>query len=196
MRRIALVVIGFLALTGCATTPVEVSTPSGRAEATFPGERPTEVSSRIAALCLDRGHVLVEVSPTAVVCKGDLRAFEATMLQMLIANSYATGPELYYRFTLIGLPDATRVQVYQWVESTMAFGQKRTLEIREHASRNALQAALASIQKKPIAPAPVDPDKPSSATATEAPAPVAAPGGSTLRPGANGVVRLPALPKS
>lgn len=170
MRR-AIAALGLtFSLAGCATTePLAYSSPSGRPDVIFYGQSQQQVVGKLSSLCMDHGHVLTEASPFQVVCKGELSAFQAAMIQMLMTNSYATTPELYYRFTLAQVGPDVRVQAYEWVESTMAFGQKRTTEITNPTHLNQLYTAMnMAAGPRPAAYEPL-------AQAEVAPTPAAAP---------------------
>src|SRR6185312_633538 len=136
------------ALSGCATVrdapPVAV-TPSGRPEAIFEGKSPEQVSGMIASSCADRGHVVVTSSPNKVVRQGDMTAMQSALTQLLIGNSYSTPPALFFEFNLFAVGPNTRVQAREWVETTMAFGQKRSEELNNRAQFNQTEQALLSL---------------------------------------------------
>lgn len=115
---------------------------ASRPSAMFAGQTPADVSGRLASMCIDRGHVVTDTSPYAVVCKMDINLMGSVLLQVMLGNSYSTTPEAYVRFTISAVGPDTRVQAYEWVETTMAFGQKRTMEMTNGREMQKVQALL------------------------------------------------------
>lgn len=82
----------------------------------------------IASVCMDRGRQVVSTSTNKVVCKAELSAGQAIVSQLALGNAYSTTPEGYVRFNIVPIPTGSRVQTSAWIETTMAFGQKRTMD--------------------------------------------------------------------
>jgi hypothetical protein len=117
-----------LVLSACASTPKVASTPSGRPEAYF-AEQPANVVGRLSSACLDGGLIVYESGPSHVICGKTMTGFKGALTQALLGNSYSTTPELRARFQAVSVPTGTRVQVMQWVETQMAFGQMQRQEL-------------------------------------------------------------------
>ena len=96
-------------------------------------------------MCATNGSTIVQSTPNQVVCSANLSIFTAALIQTMITNQYATTPEAFVRYSVFEVGSDTHVQAYEWAESTMAFGQKRTMEITTHAQLDAVQAALIGI---------------------------------------------------
>ena len=158
MKRIA-VVCCLAALAGCATPPPRMYlSASGRPEAVFVGQSPSMVLGRLAGLCMDRQGVVVGQDSNQVVCQKDLEPGNALLAQFLIGNEYSTTPVLKIRFSAAQIGIDTRVQVYEWLETQMAFGQVRTIEMNNNNEFNKVEQMLiqlgGQVQEAPPPPAP------------------------------------------
>lgn len=101
-----------------------------------------EIAGRVASYCMDMGWSVTESNAYGVVCRGKLSAGQAFWAQFLMANAYATTPELYTRFSLAQIGANTRVQASVWIETTMAYGQKKTQDITNGKIGKELQTDL------------------------------------------------------
>jgi hypothetical protein len=80
-----------------------------------------------------------------VLCGKMMSGFKGALAQVLIGNSYSTTPELKARFQAVAVPTGTRVQVVQWVETQMAFGQIRRQELNGSKAFNDAMALLGNL---------------------------------------------------
>ncbi|MFW8594952.1 hypothetical protein [Cribrihabitans neustonicus] len=151
MKKVLAAMFSAIALAGCAE-PVErmVQTPSGRPEVSFASKSAASVSEKLTAMCAQKGWLIQKSSPQEVVCGGTMQGGGAVMTQLLIGNSYSTTPEQYARFTIYPVNGQTRVQLHQWVETQMAFGQVKKLEINGNAQFNNAMKALIDMGGKPV----------------------------------------------
>jgi hypothetical protein len=111
-------------------------------QATFKGQTSQAVAGKLAGMCAQRGWAVTEVNSNAVVCKGEMGAMQSALTQLFVGNSYSTKPDMFIRFTIYGDGEATHVQAFQWIETTMAFGQKRTVELNNDRAAASVQAKL------------------------------------------------------
>lgn len=130
MRKLTSLSVGgllFASAPAWADEPYAV-TPSGNTEAIF--DLPLQqASDRMANACLDQGWTMIESSSTMVVCEPPMNFGQSLLASLAIGNQYSTPPRTFYRFNLAGLGGSTRVQVSAWVETQMAFGQVRRMEL-------------------------------------------------------------------
>ena len=103
-------------------------TPSGRTEAIF-DLNVVDTSDKIANGCADRGWTLVSSTSTMVTCELPLSTMQSVVAQLALGNSYSTPPRQFLRFNIAGIDRSSRVQATGWVETQMAFGQVRTMEM-------------------------------------------------------------------
>lgn len=87
---------------------------------TFAGQKADEVRGRISAACLDREWHVDEIEGATVKC------IRPGVPEMMVMN----GPRgarwaVVVEYTLIGLPDETRVQVSEYIRSVNALGMRR-----------------------------------------------------------------------
>jgi len=107
---------------------------------------------------MDRQGVVVGQDSNQVVCQKDLEPGNALLAQFLIGNEYSTTPVLKIRFSAAQIGIDTRVQVYEWLETQMAFGQVRTIEMNNNNEFNKVEQMLiqlgGQVQEAPPPPAP------------------------------------------
>lgn len=171
-------------LLACATdTPLVKETASGLAEESYDNVTSEEVRGQIMEACLNRGMPVTDSSTNHVICGHRMRGAEAFVAQLLIGNSYSTTPERRIRFTIFTVGDRVRVTAGAWMETQMAFGQMRRVELDHNTTRNNLQTFLASLpayRNMPSLPS-VAPDGQATKGATAAPDLAASPADRTAR---------------
>ena len=114
-------------------------TPSGRTEAIF-DLGVTDTSDKIANGCADMGWTLVSSTSTIVTCEIQLGVMQSALAQLALGNSYSTPPKQYLRFNIAGAGRSSRVQTTGWIETQMAFGQVRTMEMTAASYHNNVMA--------------------------------------------------------
>jgi hypothetical protein len=130
-------------LLGCASQPDRLYTsPSGRPEAIFDGQMPSAVLGKLAGLCMDRRGVVISQDSNQVVCQKELPPGDALLAQLAIGNAYSTTPVLKIRFSAAQTNGGTRIQVYEWIETQMAFGQMQTMEVSSNREFNSVEQLL------------------------------------------------------
>lgn len=107
-------------------------------------ETPEEISSRLAGACADRGGSVVEQDNFHVLCQKTADGLKGAMAQVLVGNAYSTTPEVKVRFSIIKGPQ-TRVIASQWLETQMAFGQIRKVDLNNRKQHASLESLLAGI---------------------------------------------------
>jgi len=141
-------VICGLVLGFTACTPQQAlikQTASGYPEGVFPDSTIEVVRSKIFEGCSSRGIPIQDTSGNQVVCGKTMEGGEAIMAQMLIGNSYSTTPELKVRFIIYQLDSNVKVTAQQWIESQMAYGQVRRIELNANHHKNDLQNFLSTM---------------------------------------------------
>ncbi len=149
---LTLALLGAFFVSGCATesgpAPEPMHTASGKAEAIFANKTPQDVSGLIASRCADRGLSITESTSSLVICEGKLNFGQSFVTQLALGNEYSTPPQMFVRFNLFAVGSDSRVQATQWVETTMAFGQRRTMEITNRRSLRGIEDMLVSLGGK------------------------------------------------
>ena len=139
-----LVVAGLtLTLAGCAAqTQLVKETKSGYPEETVVRTTLEEVRSRLFEGCGADGLMVQEAATNQVVCGRTMTGMRAAAMQLLIGNSYSTTPVEKIRFTAYQVGPNVKVTAQGWVETQMAFGQVKTVEMDSNSNRNYIQAML------------------------------------------------------
>jgi hypothetical protein len=132
----------FLFLSGCAQQPLVKQTMSGYPEGVFKNMSVEAAKSRIIDGCTQRGIFVQEANSNQVVCSKSLEGGDAVLAQFLIGNSYSTRPDVKIRFVIYQIGQDTKVSAQQWVETQMAFGQMRRIELNENNQKNDMQQFL------------------------------------------------------
>lgn len=133
------------ALTACATVPPMVQTPSGRPEKTYTGQKLERVQSAIAEACMEKQSIVESAVAGQVVCSRDTSGMDSVLAAMVVGGSYGSHPKFKARFTLIDIGGSVRVQAYQWVESTNAFGRVDQQELNSGEQFNNIQTMLENV---------------------------------------------------
>jgi len=116
----------------CASAPVHtaaVDTKSGRADALFYDTSPDEVISQLSGICMDSGLSVVGSTTTTLTCEANMSVGQSVMTKVAIGNSYSTAPRQFVRMSVAQIGENVRVQASSWVETQMAFGQIRKINI-------------------------------------------------------------------
>jgi hypothetical protein len=148
MKKFLGALLAFASLTACATTPPMVQTASGRPEKEYPGVKLERVQSEIAAACMARPSIVEMASGGQVVCSKDAVGMDAVLASMVVGGSYGSTPKFKIRFTLVDMLGSIRVQAYQWVESTNAFGRVDQHELNSGEQFNAVQTMLDGVASR------------------------------------------------
>lgn len=148
MKKIFTLIAASVALAACATTPPMVQTASGRPEKEYPGAKLERVQSEIAAACMARPSIVEMASGGQVLCSKDATGMDAVFASMIVGGSYGSTPKFKVRFTLVDMLGSIRVQAYQWVESTNAFGRVDQHELNSGEQFNAVQTMLDGVASR------------------------------------------------
>lgn len=105
-------------------------------------DQPADVLAKISSRCMDKNLIVAESDDRHVVCSQTVSGFKGVISQLLIGNSYSTTPEVKYRFQAIPYGGGSRVQFSQWMETQMAFGQLRRVELNNSKQVNETLSAL------------------------------------------------------
>lgn len=142
-------VAALLAATGCST-PVALlkQTQSGYAEGVFSNRPVDSVKSALIDSCVSRGYGIQDASPNQIICTQNLKEGEQILAQFMMGNAYSTPPQKKARFTIYQVGQNTKVVASLWVETQMAFGQVKQVELNAPAQVNSLQSMLFSLGAK------------------------------------------------
>ena len=144
-----LMMIAVVAVAGCAQPDRITETASGRPEAMFNNTTPEAVSGKIANGCATVGKTVVNMTDNQVICETIMGLGDTFITELAIGNAYSTPPRRFSRFTIFPAGGGmVRVQLYQWVETQMAFGQTRAMEFNSNQAFNAAMGFLRSIGGK------------------------------------------------
>jgi hypothetical protein len=99
-------------------------TPSGTTEAIFDKALPDTIAT-LGSYCIDRGWSVTNTTTNQVTCEIPMSMGQSILGQALMGNSYSTPPRQFVQFMAAQVGPASRVQVQNWMELQMAFGQVR-----------------------------------------------------------------------
>jgi hypothetical protein len=94
---------------------------------------------------MDRRGVVIAQDANQLLCQKELPPGDAILAQLLIGNQYSTTPVLKVRFSAAQIASQTRVQVYSWIETQMAFGQVQTSEVNSNQNFNNIEQMLVQL---------------------------------------------------
>lgn len=146
--RAAIPLLAITILAGCVSGTKMEKTASGRPEVTIPGATQEAVQGELFSLCNNSAAAVRSSSANEVVCGKPMEGGSAIAAQLLVGNSYSTPPVALARFTIWKVGQDVRVSAYQWVETQMAMGQVRTVELNSPQAFNALQSKLNDIKSR------------------------------------------------
>jgi hypothetical protein len=142
MRAIAPLAVA-IACSACAPQQQLLKhTPSGYPEATIAARTVDEVRASLMEACIQVGALVQESAGNNVLCSKTMTGGDAVLASLLVGNSYSTPPEQKIRFTVFQLQGNVRVTAQQWIETQMALGQIRRMELNGNNHRNSVQAML------------------------------------------------------
>lgn len=105
-QRITATLIALLILTGCATAPAKLNTPSGRPEVVVANHSPDEVRGVLVRSAMTEGWSLLSESPSSMVFQ---RPMKDMMGMMLYGSRYDSQPFERLRYTLVKEAAGTRL---------------------------------------------------------------------------------------
>lgn len=150
MYRYLLVTVYFMAITGCASAPQKTTqTASGHPEIIIAAKDPKIIRTNLISRNATTGWILEQESEnTLLFTKTDTSgSLESATTQILLGNAYSTPPKYEARYTLIPLPNGTRVIVNVSVSTQMPGGQINRMELSNAAATfNPFQAQLARVK--------------------------------------------------
>jgi hypothetical protein len=133
-------------LAGCAQQPPLINaTASGHPEGTFEGAPLDVVRNKLIGACSRAGLNVGDIGSNQVICEKTMGGTASMLTQLMIGNSYSTTPTQKVRFILYEEGGSVHVTANEWVETQMAFGQVRTVELTGAAQQNEVQQMLYNI---------------------------------------------------
>ena len=105
----------------------------------------TEISAILANICTQRGILITEPSATHVVCSKEMSGLSGAFAQAMVGNSYSTTPNQIVRFSITKVAGYWSVQAAQWIETQMAFGQVRRVQLDSKKQKQSLLSALLGV---------------------------------------------------
>jgi hypothetical protein len=146
MKKLVIASTFALLLSACAPQQALLKpTTSGYPEGIFSNASVDSVRSKLIDGCSSRGILVQEASGNQVVCGKTMEGGDAVLAQMLVGNSYSTTPERKIRFIIYQIGSDVKVTAQQWIESQMAMGQVRRLELNGNNHKNDIQQFLFSL---------------------------------------------------
>lgn len=85
---------------------------------------------------MDRGWSVQSTSGSQVTCEIPMSTGQSILGQVLIGNSYSTPPRQFVQFNGGQIGGSSRVQIMQWMELQMAFGQTRRTDFNGPTAMN------------------------------------------------------------
>lgn len=99
-------------------------TPSGTTEAVFDKSLPDTIAT-LGSYCIDHGWSVTTTTSNQVTCEIPMSMGQSVLGQVLLGNSYSTPPRQFVQFMAAQIGPVSRVQMQNWMELQMAFGQVR-----------------------------------------------------------------------
>jgi len=148
------VLIPFILLLAACSQPAPVAriaqTPSGYPEAVFSGISAQKLANKIAARCVERGHIVLNNSPTQVKCDLKMEESEVRWAKAFVGNPYASDIHEYSQYSLTKINGDIRVQYRQWIQLQMPYGQIKRHELNDPVRFNHVTQVLYSMGGKPV----------------------------------------------
>ena len=150
-------ILPFILLIAACSQPAPVAriaqTPSGYPEAVFSGISAQKLANKIAARCVERGHIVLNNSPTQVKCDQKLEQRD-----IVGANAYAfikSGKavrdiHVYAQYSLTKINGDIRVQSRTWKQFEMPYGRIEKLTLNDPERFNHVTQLLYSMGGKPV----------------------------------------------
>lgn len=123
--------------------PLLAVTPSGTPEMMFPAKA-GETVAVLARQCMNQRWTVTSTTSNEVVCEAPLGTGQSILAQALMGNSYSTAPRRFVRFNASELDGISRVQVSGWMETQMAFGQIKRVELDTVEFQNSMMAVMSN----------------------------------------------------
>jgi len=148
------VLIPFILLLAACSQPAPVAriaeTPSGYPEAVFSGISAKKLADKIAARCVEKGHIVLNNSPSQVKCDLKMEEREIRWAKAYVGNQYASDIHQYSQFSLTKINGGIRVQSRTWVQLQMPYGQIKRHTLNEPGRFNHVTQVLYEMGGKPV----------------------------------------------
>lgn len=159
-----LVLVGLLALAGCASAP---SQPYRVPQVTISGNATEQAKMTIVQRCVQNGGAVEQNTPTQLVCSVPMDdSFSSMMFRALATPKYSTRPDLKARYAFVNTGAQTYITVDTFMEYQNTFGQVTRNHVRNNQVAARAQAMLDEI-KAASEGAPAHATTPSSAPASD-----------------------------
>lgn len=127
----------------------------GVAQAMLPGRTPAEVISTLTSACITGKYLVEESAASSLLCSHEMTGLRAAIGQALIGNVYSTTPVEKVRFVAVAVGNDTQLQAQHWMETVMAFGQKRTVPLSGKKMQLQLDMMVANMKPQEAPPPPL-----------------------------------------
>lgn len=146
--KLAFIILIPLFLASCATTqpPLAFKSSSGKPEMLFEKSNIKEVRNKVKNECLDKNLEFEARGDRVLHCWGGMQGASSVAAQLLIGNSYSTTPVKKINFYFTQKSSDVLVKASGWVETQMAFGQVRRMELTTNQDKNALYFFLKNVK--------------------------------------------------
>lgn len=142
MNKLIIAYIVGAALVGCAITPVEKPTASGKAEGFIRDGTVDEARSRFMNSCMNAGSNVEHAEMNQMECVWEVKGVRGILAQAFVGNAYSTPAMNHVRWTFFQVKGGVKVVGDSWVESQMAFGQVHRMPYTGANAQNQLQAVI------------------------------------------------------
>lgn len=130
-------------VSGCAAnSKIETGTVSGKPEVLFTATTPAAARNRIVEYCSNMGMDVADASDQLVTCDFEARFGDQMLVALFVNGSANAAPKNRFRFTLIQQGNDVRIIARQWIETQMAFGQVKSIELNRGERYGETQALL------------------------------------------------------
>ena len=148
MKKLLLVGLISVLLTGCAQETLKKQTSSGKPEIEFPNKTVDQVINGITEYCNDKGFIVEDQSKNYVVCSKEAEGAQGFFTQLAIGNAYSTTPQNKLRFSVSKKGNGAKVWLNAWSETQMAMGQVNRMPFEGNNAQNQMQDMLDTLLPK------------------------------------------------
>lgn len=145
-KKTTLMLLSAVLLSGCAgQVKLNKPTASGKPEGIYQNTTAERVQSALVSRCNEKGFMVLESTPSNVLCAKETQGGGAVMAQLLVGNAYSTAAQSKLRFSISKINDSVKVWADAWIESQMPGGQVNQMAMTGNDVKNSIQASLDSL---------------------------------------------------
>lgn len=141
-----IIFISIALLSGCASqVELKKQTASGKPEGIYQNVSQEKVQNALVSRCNDKGFMVLESTPTNVLCEKEVQGGGSIMAQLMVGNAYSTPAKSKLRFSISKVGNDVKVWADPWIESQMPGGQVNKMSMTGNDVKNSIQSSLDSL---------------------------------------------------